>query len=113
MDATEPIVLVIAGRLTSADVPRLCEELTARLYGTGAAEVICDVGGLGPPDLTAVDALARLHLTARRQGCRLRLRAADRELRLLLDLVGLLGLATGALPGPVQEQPGSVDGEHR
>ncbi|MFD7899305.1 STAS domain-containing protein [Streptomyces sp. NPDC059743] len=112
MDATEPIVLVIAGRLTSADVPRLCEELTARLYGTGAAEAICDVGGLGPPDLAAVDALARLQLTARRHGCRVRLRGAGRELRLLLDLVGLLGLAAGGLPGPVQEPPTSDDGEH-
>ncbi|QXE35075.1 STAS domain-containing protein [Streptomyces sp. GMY02] len=104
MDATEPIVLVITGRLTPADVPRLCEELTARLHGTGAAEVICDVGGLGPPDLTAVDALARLHLTARRHGCRVRLRGAGRELRLLLDLVGLRSLT--------QQPPGSTVDKH-
>ncbi|MDX3852315.1 STAS domain-containing protein [Streptomyces sp. AK02-01A] len=86
VDATDPIVLVIAGRLTPADVPRLCAELTTRLRDSAGAEVICDVGGLIRPDLTAVEALARLQLTARG---RIRLRGADRELRLLLGVVGL------------------------
>ncbi|MEU3186993.1 STAS domain-containing protein [Streptomyces sp. NPDC006923] len=86
MDATEPIVLNIAGRLTPADVPRLCEELTSRLRDSAGAEVICDVGGLVRPDLTAVDALARLQLTA---GGRMRLRGAGAELGLLLEVVGL------------------------
>ncbi|MEV7683318.1 STAS domain-containing protein [Streptomyces sp. NPDC088341] len=105
MDITEPIVLVIEGRLTPADVPRLCEELTARLYGTEAAEAICDVGGLGPPNLAAVEAVARLHLIARRHGCRIRLRGVGGEMRLLLDLVGLSDLA-----GTLQETPGTGAG---
>ncbi|MFI1398993.1 STAS domain-containing protein [Streptomyces sp. NPDC020681] len=91
MDATQPMVMRIAGRVTPADVPRLCEELSARLIGAGedGTEVICDVGGLSRPDLAAVDALARLQLTARRLGCRISLRGADAELRALLELVGL------------------------
>ncbi|MEU0282192.1 MULTISPECIES: STAS domain-containing protein [unclassified Streptomyces] len=101
MDATKPIVLVIAGHLTPADVPRFHEELYARLYGElaarpddfGAAEVICEVDGLVRPNLAAVEVLARLRLDARRRGCRLRLRGAGRELRLLLDLVGLGDMA--------------------
>lgn len=105
VDATEPIVLVITGKLTPADVPRLCEELTARLYGTEAAEAICDVGGLGPPNLAAVEAVARLHLTARRHGCRLGLRGVGGEMRLLLDLMGLSDLA-----GTLQETPGAGTG---
>jgi ABC-type transporter Mla MlaB component len=108
VDTTEPVVLVVMGHLTMADTARLCEELTARLTGasatagatgggatgaTGAGEAICDVGGLVRPDLAAVNTLARLHLTARRLGFRIRVRGADRELRLLLDLVGLAVLA--------------------
>ncbi|MEV7421152.1 STAS domain-containing protein [Streptomyces sp. NPDC091212] len=92
MDDTKPIVLVVAGHITPADVPRLDEELRAGLPET-AAEVVCDVGGLVRPTLAAVEVLARLQLTARRRGCRLGLRGAGPELRLLLDLVGLEALA--------------------
>ncbi|KIF76381.1 hypothetical protein QR77_25880 [Streptomyces sp. 150FB] len=105
MDATEPIVLVVRGRLAMADTARLCEELTVQITTRGAAdgtgaigEAICDVGGLVRPDLVAVNTLARLHLTARRHGLRLRLRGADRELHLLLGLVGLSVLAEEARP---------------
>jgi anti-anti-sigma regulatory factor len=89
VDDTRIIVMRIAGRLTPDDVPPLCEELSARISGTGVMEAVCDVGGLTHPDLAAVDALARLRLTARRLGCPIRLRNAGLELRALLDLVGL------------------------
>ncbi|MEU6201358.1 STAS domain-containing protein [Streptomyces sp. NPDC047061] len=58
---------------------------------TGAGVVVCDVGGLGPgpPDLAAVDLLARLELAARRAGGRIRLRDPGPALRSLLRLVGL------------------------
>jgi anti-anti-sigma regulatory factor len=89
VDATQPIVVRITGRLSPADVPRLCDELCARLTGTDATEVICDVGGLTHTDLVAVNTVARLQLTARRLGCRIRLRSAGPELRALLELVGI------------------------
>lgn len=41
------------------------------------------------PDLSLVDALARLQLTARRRGRPMRLRDVSEELRALLELVGL------------------------
>ncbi|TQK52289.1 anti-anti-sigma regulatory factor [Streptomyces sp. SLBN-118] len=88
VDATKPVVVRIAGRVSPADVPCLCQELAARLVHSDAAEVICDVGELTHPGLAAVNALARLELTARRRGCRIRLRDARPELRSLLDLVG-------------------------
>ncbi len=47
------------------------------------------VAGEGRPDLAAVDALARLQLSARRLGGRVRLRDVSQELAELLDLVGL------------------------
>ncbi|MFF3321529.1 STAS domain-containing protein [Streptomyces sp. NPDC002889] len=79
----------MAGRITPADVPRLCEELTACLTCADATEVTCDVGGLRQINLATVDALARLRLTARRLGARLTLRGAPPELVTLLELVGL------------------------
>ncbi|HZX40045.1 MAG TPA: STAS domain-containing protein [Streptomyces sp.] len=134
VDAAQPIVVRIAGRVTPADVPRLCAELSAQLMGADAAhatgavpatgdiaatdatdatdatgavpapratEAICDVGELTHPNLAAVDALARLQLTARRLGCRIRLRNAGHELLSLLDLVGLVGLfGAGLGPAP-------------
>ena len=43
----------------------------------------------GPPDLDAIDALARVALAARRSGCVIRLQDADAHLVGLLALVGL------------------------
>ena len=56
---------------------------------TAASRIVeCDVAGL-PPDAATVDALARLQLAARRNGCHLRLRNASAELVALLGLAGL------------------------
>ena len=98
VDAIQHASMRITGRITPADVPRLCEDLCRLLRddGTGKAsiaEVYCDVGGLAQVNLAAVDAIARLHLTARRHGSWMRLRNAGPELLALLDLVGLPELA--------------------
>jgi ABC-type transporter Mla MlaB component len=62
--------------------------------------------GKGRPDLSAVDALARLQLAARRLGCSIRLREPCAELVRLLDLSGLSGcLEVGGEPEG-GEQPG-------
>lgn len=50
---------------------------------------MCDVAGIGPPGLAVVDALARMQLTARRAGGRIRLRDPAPALGALLRLVGL------------------------
>jgi hypothetical protein len=50
--------------------------------------IVCDVGALAP-DAAAVDALARLQLTARRLGYDIQLRDASVDLQDLLDFVGL------------------------
>ncbi|AWI30617.1 STAS domain-containing protein [Streptomyces tirandamycinicus] len=92
MDSVEqPIVLELGDRITPADVPLLCARLrrhTAADDGTGR-EVVCDAGRLAVADLTAVNAVARLRLTARRLGRELRLVNAGPELLALLALVGL------------------------
>ncbi len=75
---------------------------------------MCDVAGIGPPGLAAVDALARLQLTARRAGGRIRLRDPAPALGALLRLVGLAfeveGQAEEGEPaGGVQEAVESGD----
>ncbi|WKX12027.2 STAS domain-containing protein [Streptomyces sp. NL15-2K] len=92
VDAMTPAVLMLTGPVTRDEVTGLCDDVRALLEATGArgpSVVVCDVGGLGPPGLGAVDLLARMELTARRAGGRIRLRDPDPALRALLDLVGL------------------------
>lgn len=89
VDANTPAVLVLPGPVTKDEVNGLCDDVRELLNASGAEVVVCDVAGLGPPGLGAVDLLARLELTARRAGGRIRLRDPTPALRVLLDLVGL------------------------
>jgi hypothetical protein len=50
--------------------------------------IVCDVAAL-PPELGAIDGLARLQLVAKRQGTEIRLCEVASELRELLALCGL------------------------
>ncbi|QKW29091.1 STAS domain-containing protein [Streptomyces seoulensis] len=115
MDAKTPAapVLVLAGPVTREGVRRLCDDVRRLLAEAGARTVVCEVGGLGPPGLGAVDLLARLLLTARRAGAGIRLRDPDPALLTLLDLAGLPFQVEGQPeqrepPGRVQEavEPG-------
>lgn len=106
---TEPsaIELVISGPIGRGDHSALCRRFGALLEGTDADLVDCDVGALVDPDAVTVDALARLQLTARQSGRRVRLRHACDELRELLSLMGLsavLPLCPG-LPLEAGRQP--------
>ncbi|MEV7029164.1 STAS domain-containing protein [Streptomyces sp. NPDC093272] len=89
VDAKTPAVLVVPGPVTQDSVAGLCARTRALLAGGTARTVVCDVAGIGPPGLAAVDLLARLELTARRAGGRIRLRDPDPALRSLLRFVGL------------------------
>ncbi|MER7814136.1 STAS domain-containing protein [Streptomyces sp. NPDC096153] len=91
MDSTrQPIVVKLIGRITPADVPPLCARLRRHAAGDATGrEVVCDAGLLAVADLTAVNAVARLRLTALGLGRELRLVNAGPELLALLSLVGL------------------------
>ena len=84
-----PVVFAITGPITRADLPGLCVRVCALLERSDAGVAVCDVSGV-EPDAVTVDALARLQLTAKRLGCRMRLRDASAE---LLELVAFMGLA--------------------
>ncbi len=83
-------MLIVGERIQRASVPGLCERVRALLASGDAELITCDVSNLVVPDAAAIDALARLQLTARRSGGSIRLRRARRRLR---DLLALLGLA--------------------
>lgn len=83
------IVVVLGASIGPGDTCALCRRLEQLLAGDGVRGVVCDVGAVTCPDLAAVDAVARLHLIARRLGHRLRIVHAERTLRELLVLVGL------------------------
>jgi ABC-type transporter Mla MlaB component len=78
----------IYGPIERDDLPGLCDRTCRLLQSTPAAIAVCDVDGV-EPDAVTVDALARLQLAARRNGCRIRLQGASTELRELVDLIGL------------------------
>lgn len=79
--------VVVTGPLARAEIPALCQRARETL-GCSAGPVDCDVGALNP-DAVTVEALARLQLTARRLGRRVRFKDASPELQRLLCLLGL------------------------
>ncbi|NEA62415.1 STAS domain-containing protein [Streptomyces sp. SID12488] len=106
-----PAVLVLAGPVTREGVTGLCEDVHALLVtGTGGGGggrdpvVVCDVAGLGPPGLDTVELLARVQLTARRAGGRIRLRDPAPALLAFLDLVGLRFDVEGEREGKAEQR---------
>ena len=72
---------------------------------------MCDLRGVAA-DCVTVDALARIHLAARRAGVELSLRHASAELQELLAFTGLsevLGLEPGGQPEQREELLGSEE----
>jgi hypothetical protein len=71
------------------DVPRVCAQFGAWIQDQAGVAVLCDAGGLVDPDAVTVDVSARLHLTAKRLGRRIRVEGARDRLNELLAVVGL------------------------
>ncbi len=117
--SASPAVLVLSGSIDPADLPMLSGRLQRVLEKSGTRLVDCDLAGGPEPDLATIEVLARLALAARRDGCRVRLRAASAELLGLVALVGLTDvLASAAASGieprgqPEQrEEPPGVEEE--
>ncbi|WP_432091656.1 STAS domain-containing protein [Streptomyces sp. NRRL F-5630] len=62
--------------------------------------LVVDLDGCGSAGLAAADLLARLALTARRHGGRVRLRSVPEELGALLWALGLADVLGVSPPGP-------------
>ncbi len=73
---------------------------------------VWSVDGPAPPDLSVVDAVARLQLAARRAGWSTRLRDPSVALRCLLDLVGLADVLAGASGLPLEDD-GQAEGREQ
>ena len=86
--APQTVALAIGGPISRADLPVLCERVGSLLEESSAELILCDVAE-ALPDAVTLDALARVHLIARRSGCTTRVRGASRELLSLLDFAGL------------------------
>ena len=67
----------------------MCERVRFLLQASDSDDLICDVGAVPNPDAGTIEALARMQLTARRLGGRVKLRRACGDLRDLLTLSGL------------------------
>jgi ABC-type transporter Mla MlaB component len=109
--------LDVRGPITPAAIAELCERVRVRLAMGDVDLVTCDVGELADPDSAAVDALARLQLTARRQGRSIRLRHAPVKLQDLLVMTGLCdelprcGALLGTQREPEEREQVRVDEE--
>jgi anti-anti-sigma factor len=90
------LIVTIRGLIDRPAARRLGDEVGDLLRATGASLVVFDVGGVTQANAAAVDAVCRVHLAARRVGCRLRLRHASPELLDLLDLTGLCDVVDDA-----------------
>ncbi len=88
-DSPSTIVLRIDGRIDRGDVAALCDRVQRLLEAGNVDLVVCDVSRLVAPDAVAVDALARMQLTAHRLGHGIRLRHACPYLAGLIFLAGL------------------------
>jgi ABC-type transporter Mla MlaB component len=86
--APRTVAFAIRGPITRADLPGLCERVCGILTRCDADVAFCDVAGIHP-DAVTVDALARLQLGARRQGCLVVLHNASDA---LVELVRFMGL---------------------
>lgn len=78
----------IRGPLERRDLPGLYTRICAQLAAAHGGTLVCDVAAVAV-DAVAVEALARLQLGARRDGCRVHIANAPTELDELIQLFGL------------------------
>ncbi len=88
-ESDERPCLTLPAPIRRADVPALCVSARDLMVGRLGEVLECDVAEVDGPNLTTVETLARVELTARRLGSGIRLRGASVELLEVLALCGL------------------------
>jgi ABC-type transporter Mla MlaB component len=108
----ERAVVVLAGPLDPATLAALTSDIERLLEERDVQVVVCDVERHPAADLRVVETLARLALTAKRLGRRIRVRHASPEVRSFLAFAGLAevlpceGSGPGRPPGGASVQVG-------
>lgn len=87
------MVITIDDSIAGDDVVGRCVRVRDDLECCTAERLVCDVAGVGRPDASTLDLIARLALTARRLGREMQLRHASAPLEELLRFVGLADVA--------------------
>jgi hypothetical protein len=106
----------LRGAIRPGSIEPICQAVGV-LLRCGAVElVVCDVERVSEVSAATVDGLARLQLAARRAGCRLRVRRATGDLRVLISFMGLTGVLQISGGEPVgeteeREKPPGVEEE--
>jgi anti-anti-sigma regulatory factor len=85
----DTLVLGVDGPIHGGQVRQLCALLRAAVTGTVARRIVLDLQALVDPGIEAVDAIARLQLSAGRLGRRLELCHPPPGFEDLIALVGL------------------------
>jgi ABC-type transporter Mla MlaB component len=89
MDAVSgEVTFVVGGPIRRCDLAGLCARFGRMLAHAAPAVAVCELREV-EADAVAVDALARLQLTAQRRGSRVLFRGASGDLRELVALAGL------------------------
>jgi hypothetical protein len=95
-----PPTIVLRDPIARDDIGVLCGRV-APVLERRDGPLICDVREVRRPDAVTIDALARLELTARRLGRRIRLVGAHAE---LVDLLAFVGLVVEVAGQPEQRE---------
>jgi ABC-type transporter Mla MlaB component len=82
------VLLQIRPPLRREDLPGLFSRTCTMLQEHQPERILCDVTGVDA-DAVSMDALARLQLAARRNGCRVEFTGASPRLRALIGFSGL------------------------
>ena len=91
-DGPRAVVVRVDGPVDPSTVAGLCARVAALLARVGAQAVVCDVERLGSPEPAALEALARVGLTAHRMGRSAFVCGACPRLQDLLVITGLDGV---------------------
>jgi ABC-type transporter Mla MlaB component len=101
-EPAKSVAFAISGRITREGLPALFDRACRLVQEGGVETVHCDVHD-AECDAVTVDALARLQLATRRNGCRMELRGACPDLLALLEFMGLGAVLTAQPMSSVDE----------
>ena len=85
-------VVALGARVGPTEIAAVCGRVRQLICDQGANTVVVDVSRVVGPDVEALDALARLHLMARRFGRKIMIRHSCEQLEELVAFAGLDGV---------------------